>query len=57
MDKIEKPLLEFTQSEITHLGHQFSPHPPGSVRIEGRGEFFFTSFNPLGVPYYILLCQ
>ena len=39
VDKIEKHMLEFTQSQITHLGHQFSPHPLGSVTIEDHGEF------------------
>ena len=26
-------------SQNTHLGHQFAPEPPGSVRTEGRDEY------------------
>ena len=37
VDKI-KPIGLLSQN--THLGHQLSPHPQGSVRTEGRSEYF-----------------
>ena len=38
VDGIKSHLFGLTWSK--HLGHQFSPHPPGSVGIDGRGDYF-----------------